>query len=84
MLMDLGGRRSGRLGRVGTRARGRLGEGERVTLDLDALTLRAADGSVLPCEPIPCFLLDMVRAGGLMNQLRERLQRERAASGAAA
>jgi 3-isopropylmalate/(R)-2-methylmalate dehydratase small subunit len=63
---------------------GRLGEGERVTLDLQALTLRAADGSALSCEPIPGFLLDMVRAGGLMNQLRERLQRERAASGAAA
>ena len=63
---------------------GRLGEGERVTLDLEALTLRAADGSVLSCEPIPGFLLDMVRAGGLMNQLRERPPREPAARGAAA
>ena len=61
----------------------RLTEGEQVTLDLQALTVRTADGTVLPCEPIPAFLLDMVRAGGLMNQLRERLQRERAAGAAA-
>jgi 3-isopropylmalate/(R)-2-methylmalate dehydratase small subunit len=60
----------------------RLIEGEQITLDLQALTVRAADGTVLPCEPIPAFLLDMVRAGGLMNQLRERLQSERAAAGA--
>jgi 3-isopropylmalate/(R)-2-methylmalate dehydratase small subunit len=39
---------------------------------------------VLACKPIPGFLLDMVRAGGLMNQLRERLQRDATARGAAA
>jgi 3-isopropylmalate/(R)-2-methylmalate dehydratase small subunit len=27
---------------------------------------------VLACEPIPAFLLDMVEAGGLLNQLRRR------------
>jgi 3-isopropylmalate/(R)-2-methylmalate dehydratase small subunit len=50
-----------------------LTEGEQVVLDLQALTVTTAEGRTLPCEPIPGFLLDMVRAGGLMNQLRQRL-----------
>jgi 3-isopropylmalate/(R)-2-methylmalate dehydratase small subunit len=50
-----------------------LTEGEQITLDLQALTVTTASGRFLPCEPIPGFLLDMVRAGGLMNQLRQRL-----------
>lgn len=50
-----------------------LSEGESVTLDLQALTVTSAAGAVLPCEPIPQFLLDMVAAGGLLNQLRQRL-----------
>ena len=53
-----------------------LQEGEQVALDLahlpDIRVLRA-DGSRLPCDPIPGFLLDMVEAGGLLNQLRQRL-----------
>jgi 3-isopropylmalate/(R)-2-methylmalate dehydratase small subunit len=32
-----------------------------------------SDGSVLACEPIPGFLLDMVDAGGLLPQLKRRL-----------
>lgn len=31
------------------------------------------DGRVLACEPIPDFLVDMARSGGLLNQLRKRL-----------
>jgi 3-isopropylmalate/(R)-2-methylmalate dehydratase small subunit len=31
------------------------------------------DGSRLACEPIPAFLLEMVQAGGLLQQLRRRL-----------
>ena len=50
-----------------------LTEGEHIALDLQALTVTTSSGRVLPCEPIPGFLLDMVRAGGLMNQLRQRL-----------
>ena len=50
-----------------------LTDGEHITLDLQALTVTTSSGRVLPCEPIPGFLLDMVRAGGLMNQLRQRL-----------
>jgi 3-isopropylmalate/(R)-2-methylmalate dehydratase small subunit len=56
-----------------------LREGERITLDLQALTVTSEGGAVLRCDPIPDFLLDMVRAGGLLNQLRQRLGRARAA-----
>jgi len=34
------------------------------------------DGARLVCEAIPGFLVDMVRAGGLMNQLRQRAGKE--------
>lgn len=54
---------------------GELAEGEVVTLDLQALTVTSAQGACLPCEPIPDFLLDMVAAGGLLNQLRQRMGR---------
>ena len=50
-------------------------DGESVTLDLQALTISRADGMALPFESIPDFLLDMVAAGGLLNQLRQRLGR---------
>ncbi|MEJ8853476.1 3-isopropylmalate dehydratase [Variovorax robiniae] len=36
----------------------------------------APDGTRLACEPVPAFLMDMVRAGGLMNQLRQRAGKE--------
>jgi 3-isopropylmalate/(R)-2-methylmalate dehydratase small subunit len=51
-----------------------LQEGEQITLDLRQMQLVTADGRRLACEPIPEFLLDMVQAGGLMNQLRRKLQ----------
>ena len=49
-----------------------LAESEQVELDLQTLTLRRPSGQQLVCQPIPAFLLDMVAAGGLMNQLRKR------------
>ncbi len=49
-----------------------LAEGELVELDLKTLTLTRPSGKYLQCEPIPDFLLAMVAAGGLMNQLRQR------------
>jgi len=49
-----------------------LAEAEQVELDLQTLTLRRSTGQQLVCTPIPGFLLDMVAAGGLMNQLRQR------------
>lgn len=49
-----------------------LQDGELVALDLQALTITSATGAVLRCEPIPDFLLEMVAAGGLLNQLKKR------------
>ena len=51
-----------------------LDEGETVRLDLQQMQVCRQDGRRLDCEPIPAFLIDMVEAGGLMNQLRQRLQ----------
>lgn len=51
-----------------------LEDGEQVGLDLQRLQVLTAKGRALPCEPIPAFLLEMVEAGGLMNQLRQRLK----------
>lgn len=53
-----------------------LQEGEQIMLDEGARFVQAADGRRLACEPIPDFLLDMVRSGGLMNQLRARFGKE--------
>jgi 3-isopropylmalate/(R)-2-methylmalate dehydratase small subunit len=52
---------------------GELQEGERIAFDARAGTLGRADGTLLPIEPIPGFLLDMVEAGGLLPQLQQRL-----------
>jgi len=49
-----------------------LAESEQVELDLQTLTLQRSTGQQLMCQPIPVFLLEMVAAGGLMNQLRQR------------
>jgi 3-isopropylmalate/(R)-2-methylmalate dehydratase small subunit len=49
-----------------------LHEGDAVTLV--AAGVQQADGTVLPCQPIPDFLMNMVHAGGLMNVLKQRSQ----------
>jgi len=49
-----------------------LQECEQVGLDTNGPCVIAADGRRLACEPIPGFLMDMVRAGGLMKQLAQR------------
>jgi 3-isopropylmalate/(R)-2-methylmalate dehydratase small subunit len=51
-----------------------LREGEQVGIDLERMEVVTADGRRLACDAIPGFLLDMVQAGGLMNQLRRKLQ----------
>jgi 3-isopropylmalate/(R)-2-methylmalate dehydratase small subunit len=53
-----------------------LQEAEQVTLDTKNLAVISGAGQCLACEPIPEFLLDMVRSGGLMNQLRIRFGKE--------
>ena len=42
--------------------------------DIEAVSTMEADGRVLACEPIPGFLLAMVDAGGLLPQLKLRLE----------
>jgi len=49
-----------------------LCEGDRIEIDPKAPALIAPDGTRLECEPVPSFLMDMVRAGGLLKQLRQR------------
>ena len=49
-----------------------LGEGDRIALDTAAPAVVSPQGGRLACEPVPGFLMDMVRAGGLMNLLRQR------------
>lgn len=48
-------------------------DGESLHVDARAAFVTRAGGEVLPCEPIPGFLLDMVEAGGLLPQLKQRL-----------
>jgi 3-isopropylmalate/(R)-2-methylmalate dehydratase small subunit len=54
-----------------------------VSLSLDARAGRLTlvdgrnEGRVLACEPIPGFLLEMVEAGGLLPQLKLRLEGKR-------
>ncbi|WP_374668542.1 3-isopropylmalate dehydratase [Ramlibacter sp.] len=51
----------------------RIAEAETVRIDVQAGTVSRLDGAeVLPCEPIPAFLLDMVAAGGLLPRLKQR------------
>ena len=58
----------------------KIQEGEHITLDLPGQAVVRASGERLAVDPIPGFLLDMVEAGGLLPQLKRRLQRERAAA----
>jgi len=51
-----------------------LREGEQVSLDVERPAVRSADARVLGCEPVPDFLMEMVRAGGLLKQLRQRFK----------
>ena len=53
-----------------------LQEAEQIALDTTHLTVTSGTGNILVCEPIPEFLLAMVRSGGLMNQLRIRYGKE--------
>ena len=53
---------------------GRIEDGEAVAFDARAGRVVRAGGEVLACQPIPGFLLDMVEAGGLLPQLKKRLQ----------
>jgi 3-isopropylmalate/(R)-2-methylmalate dehydratase small subunit len=49
-----------------------IADGEAIAIDARQGTLTLSHGRTLQCEPIPGFLLDMVEAGGLLPQLRQR------------
>ncbi len=51
----------------------RIEDGELIAVDARAARVQRSDGSVLACDPIPGFLLDLVDAGGLLPQLKRRL-----------
>ena len=57
-----------------------LEEDEQISLDLSTWTVVRANGQRLACDPIPEFLVAMVEAGGLLPQLKLRLQQQRASS----
>ena len=50
-----------------------LHDGERIVLDAAAHTVRSGEGRSLACEPVPDFLMAMVRAGGLLRLLQQRM-----------
>jgi len=52
-----------------------LKDGETVDLNLQTLSITTPGGNHLACDRVPDFLLDMVAAGGLLNQLRKKLGR---------
>jgi 3-isopropylmalate/(R)-2-methylmalate dehydratase small subunit len=49
-----------------------IADGSTLSIDLPGGALMLADGRRLAVEPIPHFLLDMVRAGGLLPMLKQR------------
>ena len=55
-----------------------LQEAEQISLDLDQWAVVRSNGQRLACDPIPDFLVAMVEAGGLLPQLKLRLQQQRA------
>jgi 3-isopropylmalate/(R)-2-methylmalate dehydratase small subunit len=56
----------------------KIQEGESITLDLPGQAVVRASGERLAVDPIPGFLLDMVEAGGLLPQLKRRMQQQKA------
>ncbi|HEX6722350.1 MAG TPA: 3-isopropylmalate dehydratase [Burkholderiaceae bacterium] len=52
----------------------RIADGEAIAFDARRATVQRANGDVLPCKPISQLLLDLVEAGGLLNQLKRRME----------
>ena len=47
-----------------------IGDAEEIGLDLNAWQIHRENGPVLNCSAVPDFLMDIVRAGGLLNHLK--------------
>ncbi len=62
---------------VVSRDTGRIADGDRVSVDPErgCITVENANGTQqLACEPVPAFLMEMVRAGGLVPHLEQKLK----------
>lgn len=57
-----------------------LEEAEQISLDLKQWAVVRGNGQRLACDPIPDFLVSMVEAGGLLPQLKLRLQQQKVSS----
>jgi 3-isopropylmalate/(R)-2-methylmalate dehydratase small subunit len=53
-----------------------LEEAEQISIDLKQWAVVRGNGQRLACDPIPDFLVAMVEAGGLLPQLKLRLQQK--------
>lgn len=53
-----------------------LQEAEQISLDTSTPAVISSTGRYLACDPVADFLMEMVRNGGLMNQLRTRFGKE--------
>jgi len=59
----------------------RIRAGDDITVDLDAGRIdNRTSGETLAAEPVPAFLLQIVRDGGLLAHLEKRLRGERASA----
>ncbi len=59
----------------------RIGPGDRIEVEPEAGTLRnLTTGETLTAEPLPAFLVEMLRDGGLVPHLEKRFAARRAAS----
>jgi 3-isopropylmalate/(R)-2-methylmalate dehydratase small subunit len=49
-----------------------LGTGDRVKVDLEKGTVETADGRSFTASPFPPFMLEIIRAGGLLNYVKAK------------
>lgn len=52
----------------------RIADGEAITFDAHAATVQRINGEMLACKPISALLLELIEAGGLLNQLKRRME----------
>ena len=52
----------------------RIRAGDALSIDMDEGTIELGTGERLACEPIPAFLMEIIRDGGLVPHLEKRLR----------